>query len=284
MSASQQLSTSMHVLERGPAGAAMHAYSEQGQLDEHPLGTWQTSHTLFSPDGRFLASIKADEVTICDTGSNMILHSISSPGTIALHFSSTSKYLSVYQKANATGAGDKKNLCVYEVKEGLKLYACFQKSFTKADWPYIQFSADDSIACRAVTNEVHFLRCSDFGAQALRLRVPRLVTAKLSPGHPATLATFVPEINGQPGSVCVYTPPPNDSDAVIELPPLARKSFFRIQEVDFNWAHDGSAVLILGSSDVDATNQSYYVETSLHFMCAEGDLDCKVSEKLHEAP
>ena len=111
-----------------------------------------------------------------------------------------------------------------------------------------------------------------------------MVTAKLSPGHPATLATFVPEINGQPGSVCVYTPPPNDSDAVIELPPLARKSFFRIQEVDFNWAHDGSAVLILGSSDVDATNQSYYGETSLHFMRAEGDLDCKVSEKLHQAP
>ena len=31
-------------------------------------------------------------------------------------------------------------------------------AFNKEDWPYLQFSADDAIACRAVTNEVR--RCS----------------------------------------------------------------------------------------------------------------------------
>jgi uncharacterized protein with WD repeat len=55
-----------------------------------------------------------------------------------------------------------------DVGSGAQVYACFQKSFQKAEWPYLQFSADDSIACRVVTNEVHFIRSADFSAQHLR--------------------------------------------------------------------------------------------------------------------
>jgi hypothetical protein len=32
----------------------------------------------------------------------------------------------------------------------------------------------------------------------------------------------------------------------VELQPEARKSFFRVQEVEFSWAQNGCAVLILG--------------------------------------
>ena len=95
----------------------------------------------------------------------------------------------------------------------VEVYECFQKAFNKADWPYIQFSADDAVACRVVTNEVHFIRASDFTAQPLRLRVPQIASAKLSPGKSPMLAAFVPEVKGQPASVRIYAPPPPDSQA-----------------------------------------------------------------------
>ena len=65
----------------------------------------------------------------------------------------------MYQKANASGAGEgEKNMTVWDVSTGAKVYECFQKAFNKAEWPYIQFSADDSVACRVVTNEAGTLR------------------------------------------------------------------------------------------------------------------------------
>ena len=81
------------------------------------------------------------------------------------------------------------------LRGGANVYNCFQKSFNKADWPYLQFSADDLVACRVVTNEVHFIRATDFAAQPLRLRVPQIATAKLSPGASPMLAAFVPEVS-----------------------------------------------------------------------------------------
>ena len=90
----------------------------------------------------------------------------------------------------------------------------------------------------------------------------------------------MPEIKGQPGNVRLYNPPSDNSEGAIESPPLARRSFFRVQEVEFSWARNGVALLVLGSSEVDATNQSYYGESSLHFMRTDGELDCKV-KRLH---
>ena len=172
----------MNILERGPDGATLHVHSADAVLGEHPLGNVATVQTLFSVDGRFLACVTGDHVSIYDTGTNNVVRKIPTPGTIAVHFSPTAKFLIVYQKANAVGAGEEKNLSVWNTESGEKLFSCFQKSFNKAEWPYIQFSDDDSIACRVVNNEVHFLRCCDFGAPACRLRVPNVAAAKLSPG------------------------------------------------------------------------------------------------------
>lgn len=267
--------------EHSPDGFTMHVHSAEAALGQGGLAKVPASQTLFSADGRLLAAVRTDGVSIYDTGTDNVLRVIPTPGTIAVNFSPTGKYLSVYQKANASGAGDDKNLTVWDSRSGAKVYECYQKSFSKVDWPYIQFSADDSIACRVVTNEVHFIRSEDFSGQPLRLRIPQIASAKLSPGVSPMLAAFVPEVKGQPGSVRVYAPPPSDSEGAIEVQPAARKSFFRVQEVEFSWAQNGSAVLILGSSDVDATNKSYYGETALHFMRSDGELDCKVGVWFH---
>lgn len=155
------------------------------------------------------------------------------------------------------------------------LFACFQKTFSKSVWPTLQFSADESIASRVVTNEVHIYHLDNSVTRLFRLRVPRVSTHKISPGKPFFVA-FIPETKGQPGSVRLYDVPSGTNGGVSETEPLAHKSFFRVQEVVYEWAANGSAVLILGSSEIDATNQSYYGESTLMFMRTDRTLQCKV--------
>lgn len=45
------------------------------------------------------------------------------------------------------------------------------------------------------------------------------------------------------------------------------------------WNSTGSALLAETASDTDATNQSYYGETKLHFLAADGSLDALVALK-----
>ena len=108
------------------------------------------------------------------------------------------------------------------------------------------------------------------------MRVPHVSSHKISPGKLPTFVAFVPEMKGQPASVRLYGVPSGVSDGFSEAEPLAQKSFFRVNEVEYEWAADGSAVLILGSSELDATNRNYYGESSLFFMRADGTLECKV--------
>lgn len=58
----------------------------------------------------------------------------------------------------------------------------------------------------------------------------------------------------------------------MEPQPLARRSFFRVSAVKFHWNSQGTAVVVLATSDVDKTNQNYYGESSLHFLKADGSM------------
>jgi len=274
MEATGSTNKPMHIIERGTEGASLR--SMEGGLVGTVVGHYSASQTVFSSDGRLLACILQSVVEIYDTSKYSLLQSIPVPGTVAVHFSGAASYLVVCQRANFSGAKDGKNLSVWELSTGVMVFSCFQKTFNKNDWPTLQFSSDETVACRVVSNEVHFFCPSDLNPKHKRLRIPDVFSVKLSPGKQSKLVAFVPELRGQPGNVQLYNLPSFQDDNVFESEPLARKSFFRVQEVEFKWADDGVAVLIHGSSEIDATNQSYYGESSLHFIRADGSFDCKV--------
>ena len=102
------------------------------------------------------------------------------------------------------GAGDGKNLTVWKISSGRVIFSCFQKIFNKNDWPTFQFTSDETVACRVVTNEVHFFRLSDLNPQPKRLRIPNVFSIKVSPGHLSKVIAFVPELKGLPGNVQLY--------------------------------------------------------------------------------
>ena len=52
---------------------------------------------------------------------------------------------------------------------------------------------------------------------------------------------------------------------------------FRASDASFLWSPSGAAVLVKTSTDVDATGQSYYGESKLAFMSADGKTEGSVA-------
>ncbi len=192
--------------------------------------------------------------------------------------------------------------------------------------PTVQFSEDESIACRLVTNEVHFFDGHDFAKGIVdRLRLSGIDGVQLSSSPPSHIATYVPEIKvsfftqvsvhcskartntlddsgcvwmnssvwniatffasyedscllgfiacwqvclacqGAPASVQIF-----ERTQVSQAQPVARRSFFKSNTAQLTWNKGSTGVLVLATSDVDKTNQSYYGESRLHFLTSDG--------------
>ena len=257
------------------AAYARHDFSSSLAFDEV-----EGSVATYSSDGKLFAIASAHKVEVYDATCEpyALRGSIVKNGASALYFSPSSTYLAVYQKQTSSGATkDEKNLTIWNVSDLSMAHEVFQRQFLKAEWPYFQFSDDDAVCIRCVTNEIQIIRPAQGFDKLTRLRVPSVAVAKISPGTTPRLACFVPEIKGAPGSVRIYEIVEHTQEGVVENPqPVARKSFFRVSEVDLMWSPIGNAVLILGSSEVDATNKSYYGETALHYLKADGSFEGQV--------
>jgi translation initiation factor 2A len=193
---------------------------------------------------------------------------------------------------------------MYELPSGRVAYATAVKTYNRDRWPVMQWADDESVCMRSVraamprgscsslpsctdarplicsaaaaqvNNEVQLLSPADFGSGAARrLRVPGVNSASLSPGPTPVVAAFVPEAKGAPGSVRIFPLPSCAPGEAVEAAPLARRSFFRVSHVRFKWNPPGTALLLLATADVDATNQSYYGESSLHFLRVDASVE-----------
>jgi translation initiation factor 2A len=216
----------------------------------------------FSDDGSKLAVITPDAVTVyaCDTGKEVLKLLVA--GVAAISFSPQGSYLQTFQKPQA----QQKNLTIWNALTGAIVLQQFQKSISKTTWPTVQFSEDESIACRIVTNEVHFFDGHDFAKGIVdRLRLSGIDGVQLSSSPPSHIATYVPEIKGAPASVQIF-----ERTQVSQAQPVARRSFFKSNTAQLTWNKGSTGVLVLATSDVDKTNQSYYGESRLHFLTSDG--------------
>ncbi|CAI6011901.1 unnamed protein product, partial [Closterium sp. NIES-65] len=195
--------------------------------------------------------------------------------------------------APAGGGQAEPNLTVRRVSDGEVVWRQVQKTFNSAAWwvdgewygwvlrhgPSMQFSADESVACRPVNGEVQLFTGADLAAGvAARLKVPGMTSAQLAPSPPSHIAVFAPEAKGAPASVRIFTrdsatPSSSSSSAAAPPAPIARRSFFKCSAVRLVWNVGTTAVLAWTHSDVDKTNQSYYGESGLHFLAADGSFE-----------
>ena len=139
-------------------------------------------------------------VTIIDASAGKIVLILPAQKVIELGFSPLGTFINTWQLPSKDENGDAvKNLKVWKVvdpgigkgdDENLVAGRFVQKSTT--GWN-LQYTHDERLCARVVTNEVQFYKHADLTTVWNRLRVEGVTDFALAPGSAPALAVFVPE-------------------------------------------------------------------------------------------
>ena len=230
---------------------------------------------VYSPDGRFFAWASPENVTVVDASVGHVVTTLPADNVYELGFSHAGTYIITWQRPSKDEEGNAtKNLKVWrtiddnagESGEREVVGKFVQKSQT--GWN-LQYTSDEQFCARCVTNEVQFYESKDLGTVWNKLRVEGVTDFALSPGQTHSVAVFVPERKGQPASVKVFTVPQFNQ-------PVSQKTFFKGDKVQLKWNDQGTSVIVLAQTEVDKSNKSYYGETNMYILSANGGFDSRI--------
>ncbi|PGH28679.1 translation initiation factor 2A [[Emmonsia] crescens] len=231
----------------------------------------------YSPCGRYFAWAAPEGVVIVDPSVGHVITTLPADNVYELGFSPLGTYIITWQRPSKDDNGDAvKNLKVWRVIEGPAddgnsqehsiVGSYVQKSQT--GWN-LQYTPDEKYCARVVTNEVQFYESGNLGKVWNKLRVEGVVDFALSPGKNNSIAVFIPERKGMPASVRVFNTPQFNT-------PVSQKNFFKGDKVQLKWNNTGTTLIVLAQTDVDKTGKSYYGETTLYLLSANGGFDSRI--------
>uniref|UniRef100_A0A2P2LM84 Eukaryotic translation initiation factor 2A n=1 Tax=Rhizophora mucronata TaxID=61149 RepID=A0A2P2LM84_RHIMU len=222
------------------------------------------SNATFSEDGSTLMVMKANSVIgVYDCSNYRETRTFEVPNVLAAAVSPRGTFLQTFQKSLTP---QDKNVVLWNIATGDPVYQLFQKNMMKTTWPTIQFSSDETVACRLATNEIQFFDPQEFSKGIVhRLRVPGVAAIELSRVPASHVVAFVPESKGSPASVQIFS-----CEKGQESQAVSRRSFFRCSSVQLSWNRGSTGLLVVVQSDVDKTNQSYYGESKLNYLTSDG--------------
>lgn len=58
--------------------------------------------------------------------------------------------------------------------------------------------------------------------------------------------------------------------------PVSQKNFFKGDKVQLKWNDNGTSLIVLAQTEVDKTGKSYYGETTLYLLSANGGFDSRI--------
>jgi len=231
---------------------------------------------VYSPDGRFFAWASPDSVNVIDASVGHVVTTLPAENVYELGFSPAGTFIITWQRPSKDEEGNAtKNLKVWrtlddnagEGGERAVVGKFVQKSQT--GWN-LQYTSDEQFCARVVTNEVQFYESKDLGTVWNKLRVEGVTDFALSTGKTHSVAVFVPERKGQPAAVKVFQVPQFAS-------PVSQKTFFKGDKVQLKWNQEGTSLIVLAQTEVDKSNKSYYGETNMYILSANGGFDSRIS-------
>lgn len=231
---------------------------------------------VYSPDGRFFAWASPESVTVIDSSVGHIVTTLPAENVYELGFSPLGTFIITWQRPSKDEEGNAtKNLKVWrtiddnagEDGERAVVGKFVQKSQT--GWN-LQYSPDEQFCARCVTNEVQFYESKDLGTVWQKLRIEGVSDFALTQGKTHSVAVFIPERKGQPAAVKVFKVPEFGS-------PVSQKTFFKGDKVQLKWNQEGSSLIVLAQTEVDKSNKSYYGETNMYILSANGGFDSRIT-------
>lgn len=221
----------------------------------------------FSTDGKRCAWIANGQVCVVEGPDWVSIGKLNHPKAQEICFSPKGSYLAIweYYSKNKDDSQPSPNLSVYDVSGKKLLKAFFQQSQT--NWQP-QWTGDETIMARNVTNEVHFYKADDLQTIVEKKILQKVKSFSLSPSYGTHYVTFyVPSVKAAPAFVHLYQYP-NFKDASCAL---ANKSFFKVDSVETYWNKQNTACLLLTAAELDKSGTSYYGEQMLFYLNTKGD-------------
>ncbi|ORX91387.1 translation initiation factor eIF-2A [Basidiobolus meristosporus CBS 931.73] len=223
----------------------------------------------YSKDGKFLVWATTDSVRVVNTENGEKVCEIPQKNIIEVALSPKGTYLTTWERyAKQPDDSVHKNLILWEVESAKQVASFTQKS--QSNWD-LQWTDDELFCARMVTNEIHFFMTKSLSKGIhSKLRLEGMADFSISPGKSPAVAVFIAEKKGAPAIVRMY--------GITNFNvPLAQKTFFKADKVQFMWNNLGTNLLVLTQTEVDKTGKSYYGETNLYFMSVAGNYDCRVA-------
>eukprot|EP00557_Chaetoceros_sp_GSL56_P008164 CAMPEP_0176496930 /NCGR_PEP_ID=MMETSP0200_2-20121128/11451_1 /TAXON_ID=947934 /ORGANISM="Chaetoceros sp., Strain GSL56" /LENGTH=657 /DNA_ID=CAMNT_0017894905 /DNA_START=33 /DNA_END=2003 /DNA_ORIENTATION=+ len=216
-------------------------------------------------------------------------------GVQFMGFSARGSYILTWErplKAAADGqAGSNPlpNLKIWSSVTGKFLHGFYMKGCRKSQWPPIKWSHDEKLAFHLVSNEIHVygghsfleeeaglvryvdkIRCKDVTS----FSVPENFTPSViqNVGEDTyLLSTFVEESKGKPARISLLRYPDRcgEGENPKSGPLLVSKSFYQAEECSVMWSPKGDAALILTTTTVDTSGNSYYGSTNLYLILSQ---------------
>lgn len=139
-----------------------------------------------------------DRVSVIDASVGHIITIFPTPNVYELGFSPLGTYIITWQRPAKDEDGNAtKNLKVWRIvtentgeEEQMPVGQFVQKSQT--GWN-LQYTSDEKLCARSVTNEVQFYEPGDLGTVWNKLHVEGVTNFAVSPGKNHSVAVFVPE-------------------------------------------------------------------------------------------
>ncbi|KAF2641631.1 translation initiation factor eIF-2A [Massarina eburnea CBS 473.64] len=227
----------------------------------------------YSPDSRYFAWASPEQVSVVDASSGHIVTALPTPNVFELGFSPLGTYLLTWQRPTKDEEGNAvKNLKVWSTvpEEGAAERTVVGEYVQKSQTGWnLQYTSDEKYCARVVTNEVQFYQSGQLKTPWNKLRVEGVTDFAISPGKTHSVAVFVPERKGMPASVKVFQVPHFTSI-------VSQKTFYKSDKVQLKWNDLGTSVIVLAQTEVDKTNKSYYGETNMYILSANGQFDSRI--------
>lgn len=240
---------------------------------------------VFSPNGAFGAVLlHSGHVIITSAATGAALSELNCDSTtMNLDFSPQGNFLVSWARPVT---GDTENLKVWRVSTGECVCSFSQKSYRK---DIIQWTADESICCRLVTNVVHILNGHNPGNGIIgKVHHKGLNAFKVCPvSSKRYICVFAPAAGGKSGQTALYRystgePTAEEGSDVGSAVSVTSRGVLSATEGSILWAPTGVAVLVHTQSDVDRSNTSYYGSSGLVIMSSAGCMDGSVDRDLVE--
>eukprot|EP01135_Chromosphaera_perkinsii_P009998 Nk52_evm33s1992 gene=Nk52_evmTU33s1992 len=224
----------------------------------------------YNAEGSIMAWSDPTGVTVVEVETQVVKYKLDRTDVFDIAFSPQGTFMATWERfmTNKDMPNGFNNLKIWNVSDGTLTSEWVHK--TRATWSPM-WSDDESICARPVSKEVQFLNGQTFkGGILSRLKIENIGAISISPGKaPYKIAVFVKSDKGAPAAVKIFN--------YLDLnTAVASKSFFKADRVDMQWNSNGGALLATSHTDVDKTGKSYYGETNLYFLSANGDLDCRI--------